>query len=236
LTTTKQGEGKDSIELGYSAGSQHKSRANVVLQGGADRAGEPSYVLSSSYFDTDGYREHSAARKVLSNAKLTWNLDDGSKLNWIMNQVDINADDPQGLTRQQWQANPKQVNDANNIYDVRKEINQTQTGLTWSKPINDQHELYAMAYLGHREVTQYQSIPSATQINSRHAGGVIDFSRDYYGTDIRWIGKNLLPNTRLTAGLAFDYMDEDRQGYENFDANGQFGVKGKLRRDEQNFL
>lgn len=31
LTTTKQGEGKDSIELGYSAGSQHKSRANVVL-------------------------------------------------------------------------------------------------------------------------------------------------------------------------------------------------------------
>ncbi|WP_166170849.1 TonB-dependent receptor [Acinetobacter sp. SA01] len=236
LTTTKQGEGKDSIELGYSAGSQHKSRANVVLQGGADRAGEPSYVLSSSYFDTDGYRDHSAAHKVLSNAKLTRDLDDGSKLNWIMNQVDINADDPQGLTRQQWQANPKQVNDANNIYDVRKEINQTQTGLTWSKPINDQHELYAMAYLGHREVTQYQSIPSAPQINPRHAGGVIDFSRDYYGTDIRWIGKNLLPNTRLTAGLAFDYMDEDRQGYENFDANGQFGVKGNLRRDEQNFL
>ncbi|WP_349927497.1 TonB-dependent receptor [Acinetobacter sp. A1-4-2] len=236
LITTKQGAGKDSIELGYSAGSQHKSRANVVLQGGADRAGEPSYVLSSSYFDTDGYRDHSAAHKVLSNAKLTWDLDDGSKLNWIMNQVDINADDPQGLTRQQWQANPKQVNDANNIYDVRKEINQTQTGLTWSKPINDQHELYAMAYLGHREVTQYQSIPSALQINPRHAGGVIDFSRDYYGTDIRWTGKNLLPNMRLTAGLAFDYMDEDRQGYENFDANGQFGVKGKLRRDEQNFL
>ena len=236
LTTTKQGACKDSIELGYSAGSQHKSRANVILQGGADRAGEPSYVLSSSYFDTDGYRDHSAAHKVLSNAKLTWDLDDGSKLNWIMNQVDINADDPQGLTRQQWQANPKQVNDANNIYDVRKEINQTQTGLTWSKPINDQHELYAMAYLGHREVTQYQSIPSALQINPRHAGGVIDFSRDYYGTDIRWTGKNLLPNTRVTAGLAFDYMDEDRQGYENFDANGQFGVKGKLRRDEQNFL
>ncbi len=206
------------------------------MQGGADRAGEPSYVLSSSYFDTDGYRDHSAAHKVLSNAKLTWDLDDGSKLNWIMNQVDINADDPQGLTRQQWQANPKQVNDANNIYDVRKEINQTQTGLTWSKPINDQYELYAMAYLGHREVTQYQSIPSALQINPRHAGGVIDFSRDYYGTDIRWTGKNLLPNTRVTAGLAFDYMDEDRQGYENFDANGQFGVKGKLRRDEQNFL
>ncbi|OTG62293.1 TonB-dependent siderophore receptor [Acinetobacter sp. ANC 3903] len=236
LTSTKQGEGKDSIEVGYSGGSHNKSRADVVLQGGADQAGEPSYVVSSSYFDTDGYRDHSAANKVLSNAKLSWDLADGSKLNWVVNHVDINADDPQGLTRQQWQANPKQVNDANNIYDVRKEINQTQTGLTWSKPVTDQHELYAMVYAGHREVTQYQSIPQAPQNNPRHAGGVIDFSRDYYGTDIRWIGKNLLPNTRLTAGLAFDYMDEDRQGYENFNANGQFGVKGNLRRDEQNLL
>lgn len=236
LTTTKQGEGKDSIELGYSAGSQHKSRADVVLQGGADQASEPSYVVSSSYFDTNGYRDHSAARKVLSNAKLTWDLDDGSKVNWIVNHVDINADDPQGLNRNQWKSNPKQVNDASNQYDVRKEINQTQTGLTWSKPINDQYELYAMAYLGHREVIQYQSIPRAPQNNPRHAGGVIGFSRDYYGTDLRWTGKDLLPNTRLTAGLAFDYMDEDRQGYENFDANNHFGVKGNLRRDERNIL
>jgi len=150
--------------------------------------------------------------------------------------------------------NPKQVNDAQNIYDVRKEIDQTQTGLTWKKPINDQHELYAMVYMGQRNVTQYQSIPkgdispnlgvnnvghpksSTAQMNPRHAGGVIDFSRDYYGTDIRWTGKDLLPNTRLTAGFAFDYMDEDRQGYENFDSNGKYGVKGNLRRDEKNSL
>ncbi|MGB8483675.1 MAG: TonB-dependent receptor [Acinetobacter bohemicus] len=236
LTSTKQGEGRDSIELGYAGGSHHKGRADIVLQGGADKAGEPSYVVSSSYFDTDGYRDHSAARKVLSNAKLTWDLDDGSKVNWIVNHVDMNADDPQGLTREQWKTNPKQVNDAKNIYDVRKEINQTQTGLTWTKPINDQHELYAMAYTGHREVTQYQSIPNTAQANPRHAGGVIDFSRDYYGADLRWTGKDLLPNTRFTAGFAFDAMDEDRQGYENFDTAGNYGVKGNLRRDENNTL
>lgn len=249
LTSTKQGEGRDSIELGYAGGSHNKGRADMTLQGGADKAGEPSYVVSSSYFDTDGYRDHSAARKVLSNAKLTWDLDDGSKVNWIVNHVDMNADDPQGLTREQWKANPKQVNDAKNIYDVRKEINQTQTGLTWTKPINDQHELYAMAYAGHREVTQYQSIPkcaisdttklcipNSAQLNPRHAGGVIDFSRDYYGTDLHWTGKDLLPNTRFTAGFAFDAMDEDRQGYENFDSAGNYGVKGNLRRDENNTL
>ena len=236
LTTTKKGEGRDSVELGYSAGSHDKGRANVTLQGGSEKANEPSYVISSSYFDTDGYREHSDARKVLSNAKLSWDLDDGSKVNFIVNHVDIDANDPQGLTRQQWKDNPKQQVAFLKQFNVRKEIKQTQTGLTWTKPLNDQNELYSMIYFGQRDVTQYQSIPNTTQANPRHAGGVIDFSRDYYGTDLRWTGKDLLPNTRLSVGVAYDAMDEDRQGYENFDSAGNYGVKGDLRRNENNTL
>ncbi|WP_284087777.1 TonB-dependent receptor family protein [Acinetobacter nosocomialis] len=248
LTSTKEGQGKDSIELSYSGGSHDKSRAGVVLQGGAKGANEPSYIISSSYFDTDGYREHSGAEKVLNNAKLSWNLDDGSKINWVTNYVKIHADDPQGLTHDQWNANPKQVNDADNTYKVRKDIEQTQTGVTWSKPINDKNELYAMAYIGNRQVTQYQSISKGDvtlkdgkpiytgQANPNHAGGVIDFDRNYYGADFRWTGKELLPNTTVSVGVALDAMDEDRKGYENFNANGIYGVKGKLRRDEDNTL
>jgi len=237
LTTTKEGQGKDSIELSYSGGSHDKSRAGLVLQGGAKGANEPSYVISSSYFDTDGYREHSGAEKVLNNAKLSWNLDDGSKINWITNYVKIHADDPQGLTRDQWNANPKQQVPFLKQFNVRKDIEQTQTGVTWSKPINDKNELYAMAYLGNRQVTQYQSIPKSTQDASiNHAGGVIDFERDYYGADFRWTGKELLPNTTVSVGVALDAMDEDRKGFENFNADGIYGVKGKLRRDEDNTL
>ncbi|ENV96412.1 hypothetical protein F937_00112 [Acinetobacter calcoaceticus ANC 3680] len=240
LTSTKEGQGKDSIELSYSGGSHDKSRAGLVLQGGAKGANEPSYVISSSYFDTNGYREHSGAEKVLNNAKLSWNLDDGSKINWVTNYVKIHADDPQGLSYTQWKANPKQVNDAENIYKVRKDIEQTQTGMTWSKPINDKNELYVMAYLGNRQVTQYQSIPMSTQeANNNQAGGVIDFERNYYGTDLRWTGKELLPNTTVSVGVALDAMDEDRKGFENFNlVNGQpsYGVKGNLRRDEDNTL
>ncbi|WP_213033141.1 TonB-dependent receptor family protein [Acinetobacter lactucae] len=240
LTSTKEGQGKDSIELSYSGGSHDKSRAGLVLQGGAKGANEPSYVISSSYFDTDGYREHSGAEKVLNNAKLSWNLDDGSKINWVTNYVKIHADDPQGLTRDQWNVNPKQQVPFLKQFNVRKDIEQTQTGVTWSKPINDQNELYAMAYLGNRQVTQYQSIPKSTQDASiNHAGGVIVFERDYYGADFRWTGKELLPNTTLSVGVALDAMDEDRKGFENFNlVNGQpsYGVKGKLRRDEDNTL
>lgn len=235
LTTTREGQGADSIELGHSAGSQNKGQTKLVLQGGAENADEPAYIISSSYFDTDGFREHSGAHKVLSNAKLTWDLEDGSKINWMNNYVKIAADDPGGLTREQWKANPKQV--VKNVLDfnARKEIEQVQTGLTWNKPINDQHELYGMAYWGQREVTQYQSIPRTAQGGVNHAGGVIDFDRNFYGTDLRWTGKDILPDIQLIAGLAFDAMTEDRKSYQNF-LGDRLGVKGELRRDEDNTL
>lgn len=239
LATTREGQGKDSIEMSYAGGSHNKNRAGLVLQGGAKNQNEPSYIVSSSYFDTDGFRDHSGANKILSNAKLTWDLDDGSKINWITNYVKIDADDLGGLTRTDWEKNPKQV--AKNVldYNARKTIDQTQTGLTWSKPINDQNELYAMTYIGQRQVTQYQSIPDTVQKNPNtpyQAGGVIDFKRDYYGADFRWTGKDLLPNTQFSAGVAIDAMNEDRQGYQNFNDAGDKGVKGALRRDERNTL
>ena len=239
LATTREGQGKDSIEMNYAGGSHNKNRAGIVLQGGAKNQNEPSYIVSSSYFDTDGYRDHSGANKVLSNAKLTWNLDDGSKINWVTNYVKIHADDPGGLTRADWEKNPKQV--AKNVldYNARKTIDQTQTGLTWSKPLNDQNELYAMTYIGQRQVTQYQSIPDTVQKNPNtpyQAGGVIDFKRDYYGADFRWTGKDLLPYTQFSAGVAIDAMNEDRQGYQNFNDAGDKGIKGAVRRDERNTL
>ena len=235
LTTTREGQGTDSIELGHSAGSQNKGQTKLVLQGGSENANEPSYMISSSYFDTDGFRDHSGAHKVLSNAKLTWDLEDGSKINWINNYVKIAADDPGGLTREQWQANPKQVATNVLLYNARKEIEQLQTGMTWNKPINDQHELYGMAYWGQRAVTQYQSIPRTAQSGVNHAGGVIDFDRHFYGADLRWTAKDILPNANLIAGIAVDTMTEDRKGYQNFSGN-TLGVKGELRRDEDNRL
>ena len=235
LTTSKEGQGRDSVTIGYSGGSNQKNQANIVLQGGSKQANQPSYILSSSYFDTDGFRDHSAANKVLHNAKLTWNLDDGSKINWMGNYVKINADDPGGLTREQWNQNPKQVAGNVSLYNARKDIEQVQTGLTWNKPITDQHELYAMVYAGQRSVTQYQSIPKGSQSAANHAGGVIDFDRNFFGTDLRWTGKDLLPNTKFIAGVAIDGMTEDRKGFENFNG-GMLGVKGKLRRNEDNTL
>jgi iron complex outermembrane receptor protein len=205
------------------------------LQGGSENADEPAYIISSSYFDTNGYRDHSSAHKVLNNAKLTWNLEDGSKINWMNNYVKIAADDPGGLERKDWKANPKQIDSRIQGFNTRKEIEQFQTGLTWNKSINDQHELYGMAYWGQREVIQYQSISKFFQSLEKQPGGVIDFDRQFYGADLRWTDRDVLPNTKLIAGLAVDAMTEDRKGYLNYVGN-TFGVKGELRRDEDNTL
>ncbi|WEV49475.1 TonB-dependent receptor [Acinetobacter sp. ESL0695] len=245
LAETKEGQGKDSITLSYGGGSHNSNHTGLILQGGAKTASQPAYVISSSYFNTDGYRDHSAADKVLNNAKLTWNLDDGSKINWVTNYVKIHAADPMGLTKAQWLSNPKQVQTGVLTYNTRKDLEQTQTGLTWSKPIDDHNSVYAMGYVGNRQVTQYQSIPNTTQRGSiNHAGGVIDFDRTYYGADFRWTGKELLPNTTINAGLALDAMDEDRKGYENFTRSAKntaatdynLGEKGNIRRNENNTL
>ncbi|WP_218966806.1 TonB-dependent receptor domain-containing protein [Snodgrassella alvi] len=235
LATTREGEGKPSVSLGFNSARFAKQQTSLQMQGGSDTAWLPAYNINSSYFDTNGYRQYSDARKVLNNAKFTWNLNDGSTLNWIINQVRIRAADPGGLTREQWQQNPRQI--AKNVrdYNMRKEIDQSQTGFTWDKPVNEHNSLYVMMYAGRRHVVQYQSIPAKVQAAPKHAGGVIDFTRYYYGTDVRWLNKNTLPHLTLIGGVAFDREKEDRQGYNNF--NGTYlGVKGKLRRNENNTL
>ncbi|GAB3041285.1 TonB-dependent receptor [Acinetobacter apis] len=245
LTHTKEGTGDDSVTLNYGAGKHDSNHSGVILQGGSGERGEPAYIISSSYFNTDGYRDNSGANKLMNNAKLTWNLEDGSKINWITNYVKSTADDPMGLTRAAWQTDPKQAVDASYKYNTRKELEQVQTGLTWLKRIDDQQTLYVMGYVGYRGVTQYQSIPNTTQrANESNTGGIISFDRAYYGMDLRWTGTDLLPSTDISLGVALDGMHDSRRGFENFlrtSANTaatdyDFGVQGNKRRDEDNTL
>jgi iron complex outermembrane receptor protein len=84
-------------------------------------------------------------------------------------------------------------------------------------------------------VIQYQSFSRGFQAPATHSGGVIDFDRDFYGIDANWRAvRNLAGGTlRTTAGLEMAESKDARQGFENF-IGTTFGVKGNLRRDEQN--
>ena len=244
---TETPEGRPFAEGGVSFGSDGQQR--FAAKAGGQTAHGLSYVVSASRFLTDGYRDHSAADRNVANAKLSTAIGEDARLTITANTMKTDAQDPQGLTWAQYQANPRQSSGVAEQYNTRKSLEQTQVGATYERRLNANHSVALTAYAGHRSMEQYQSIPLKNpagtvniQENAKHAGGVIDMSRDYAGMDARWTGKfddAFIPVT-VTAGLALDYVQEDRQGYKNYVGNVNaptaIGVKGELKRDEKNTI
>jgi iron complex outermembrane receptor protein len=222
-----------SSSLGAAAGSFGTWRAVASLAGGAD---DYAVAFDGTVFSADGYREHSAARRDLLNASAR--VDGGARGRWRVNLNALSmpeAQDPLGLTREQWQSDPKQAAPPALAFDTRKSTRQQQGSLQWSRDVDATWSATAVAWLGQRTVQQFQAIPVAAQAPPSSAGGVIDFSRDYGGVDARLQGD--FGDWNLAVGLDWEALREDRQGYENFVREGSqtiLGVQGRLRRNETN--
>ncbi|HDS3820027.1 TPA: TonB-dependent receptor [Klebsiella aerogenes] len=222
-----------------SFGTWHYGLKATGAVGDGTQAGDVDYTVSTNRFTTHGSRDHSGARKNLANAKLGVRINDVSKLTLLFNSVDIKANDPGGLTYDEWRNNPQQ-SPRGDQYNTRKTVKQTQAGLRYERQLSQQDDLSVMMYAGERETTQYQSIPMAPQLKPSHSGGVIDLTRHYQGIDTRWThrGELLVPVT-FTTGLDYENMSEQRKGYENFVVTNdgvQLGEKGNLRRNERNLM
>lgn len=226
---TEEGKGRPVVEGNFSAGSDGTWKADVAARG---ETGGVGYVLDSSRFMTDGYRDHSQAERNQSQAKLTIKPSEDGKLNLIASTFKQTAQDPLGQTWTGYTANPRSVDAAALQYDTRKTIEQSQGGATYEHRFGA-HSVQLAAYFGQRSTIQYQSIPRGAQANPRHSGGVIDFDRDYGGASARWVARFDAAGGRLTTTLGMDYemSRDDRRGYENFVGNS-LGVKGNLRRQE----
>lgn len=235
LAYTEDGAVPSAIGASAWAGGDHTWRYGAKASGAS---GGMDYVLDLSRMTTDGYRDHSAARKNLGNAKLGVQLDDASRLTIVANSVDLTAQDPLGLTYAQFQDAPRSA-DLAAQYDTRKTVRQTQGGLVYERHVDGANTLRLMLYYGQRDTTQFQAIPPAAQAAPTQAGGVIDLRRRYGGADLRWtseLGPTQRPLT-LVGGFSYDTMREARKGYQNYTGDGasrQLGVQGALRRDETN--
>ncbi|KKW69220.1 TonB-dependent receptor [Lampropedia cohaerens] len=238
---TAAGTNPPSVTVHTAAGSDGALRYGVQAQGRRDvEQGLEDYNLSATRFETDGYRDHSEARRGIVNARLGVRLNDTNRLKLVANHVDIRAQDPLGMTRAQMETDRRAAVSRAHDYNTRKKVKQSQLGAVWESHLNADNLLRMMAYHGQRETRQYQSIPPAPQLSNRgHAGGIIDLERQYSGLDVRltsaqqWQGRDVL----LIAGLAYDHLREQRRGFENFIGSGaqqQLGVQGALRRDETN--
>jgi iron complex outermembrane receptor protein len=230
---TEDGSGPPTLATSVAGGSDGALRVGARASGSSGGFG---YVVGASRFQTDGYREHSAADRRLGNAKLTLKPDDAGTLTLIANSLALpKAQDPLGLSRAQFDANPRGVDPSALAFDTRKTVDQTQFGAIYERRLDAVHTLRALVYSGRRNTEQFQAIPVATQGNPLHPGGVITLNRDYSGTDLRWTAKTTLQERPFTlvAGFAYDTLTEHRRGSLNF-VGSRLGVLGAPRRDETN--
>lgn len=189
------------------------------------------WTAGYSRISTDGQRPQSAATRHSVNTKMQQALGDG-RLTLLLNHFDgPNAEDPLGLTRAQFEADPRQTAAAAIDFDTRKSAGQTQVGAIYQQNDDGAGALRLMTYAGTRDIEQFLAIPVATQSNPRNSGGVVDLNTAYGGGDLRWSRKG--PLLTLVAGTSIDLLRQQRRGFENF-VGTQRGVKGRLRRDEVN--
>ena len=238
---SRKGEGDPRVRASVLGGSWGTTKFGIGAEGEKDGIG---FVLDASRFDTDGYRDHSKTRRDQGFAKLTLNPDEDSTLTLVANGLrQPETEDPLGVTWETYErdpqsltidpldtATPKRSYAAR--YNTRKSIHHVQGGATYERRLGEDR-LQLSAYAGRRAVTQYQSFSKGFQSSPRHAGGVIDFDRDFHGMGLRWISQRTMGSGELTltAGIDYDHSEDDRRGYENF-VGSTLGVKGRLRRDE----
>ncbi|HWI13474.1 MAG TPA: TonB-dependent receptor, partial [Burkholderiales bacterium] len=182
---------------------------------------------------TGGYREHSAATRDLTNGKFKLPVASGL-LTLVVNTLDQpEAQDPQGLSRADVAANPRQVAPTAYTFNTRKSVRQNQAGLVYEFETDARNQFQARVYAGDRQVTQYLAIPLNVQQAATHSGGVVDLDRGYGGAGLRWT-RALVEGDRpltLTGGLDYDRQAENRKGYLNNN-----GIAAALKRDERDIV
>jgi iron complex outermembrane recepter protein len=198
--------------------------------------GRFAYNVSLGRFETEGYRDHSAATRSGANAKARYDLTPQTTLTLVGNVLDMpEIQDPLGLARAQFEANPRPVDPSAIQFNTRKRVDQQQAGLSLDHDFGEGHAARLSVYAGRRGSQQFQAIPVAPQLNPLHPGGVIDLDRNYSGIDAHWSWQGRLGGDPVTvvAGLDANRLLEDRRGFQNF-VDTQLGVLGALRRDETN--
>jgi iron complex outermembrane receptor protein len=217
-------------------GSDGLSQQGLSWAGPWSEHGHPGdgFSAGAEHLDLRGYREHSRARRDTAQARLLVGNTRGTRFALTANTLDLQADDPQGLTREQVSEDPRAASAGALAFDTRKRVRQQQVGLRIEHPLGTHHVLTLGTWGGSRDTFQMLSIPASAQAAPGSGGGVIDLARRYSGFDVRWRGDATLAGrpASLTVGFESQRSTEHRQGFENFIGDG-LGVVGALRRDQR---
>jgi len=213
-------------------GSFDTKRQIVEAAGTAENI---EYFVSTSNFETNGYRDHDSGQKQAATANLKFNISDATKLTALVNWFDQKAEDPLGLTRAEAFSDPEIAAPAAITSNTRVYRRHTQAGFNLSHAFNENNTLNVMTYVGTRYNEQYLSLVSSPPVNANGRASMID--RDFWGSDIRWDNKGMLFTMpyNISLGLNYGKMNDARTDI-NADNGVQrpVGATRRLNRDEDN--
>jgi iron complex outermembrane receptor protein len=211
---TEDGPAVPTLEGGILGGTYGTWRGLAKFGG---QFGAVNGIGSLSRFNTDGYRQHSAATRDLANAKLKYDASGDTSVTVTANSLrQPETQDPLGLTRTQVEQDPRQATPEALTFNTRKTIRQNQGGLKLNHRLSGANQIEAVAYTGNRFVEQFLALAS---------NGVVNLDTDYGGGALRFFRN--AGSVRLSAGAEYDTMKQRRKGFDNIN-----GVAGALRRDE----
>ena len=217
--TTKTPPTGNEVSASFLAGSYGTTKESAQATGTINGIG---YLLNESNFNTDGYRQHSAAHKKQSTAEFSFDLGSDTHVTVLADYMKMEAEDPLGLVGRGSVNTNNSFSYIPNVYsnsqgvptaalgaNTRVSRENTQVGINLEHIINDNNSINFVTYAGHRNNAQFLST-SAT--SSLFPGKESTISRDFVGTDINWTNKGdiLSKNYTLISGLSYAYMSDDR--------------------------
>jgi iron complex outermembrane receptor protein len=176
---------------------------------GRARVGETGVSLFASRTQTDGFREQSGTEQVVAQARTVSQLADNVRLSAIIHWFDSpRADDPGGLTPEQFRATPSAAAAVNERFGTGEAVSQLQAGTRLVASSDDaRHRVEATVHAGLRDFSN--AIPFRT----------VAFSRDFYGGLLvyRWEEEDWLSGHRLALGAELQGQEDRRDNQGNRD-------------------
>ena len=199
-------------------GSSGLRRTGSQLSG---RSGSAGWVADIGEFSTDGWRDHSAAKRRQFNGVMGLQLSSDTRLRMVANLFDMPlAKDPLGLTAAQL-VNPRAAGTNALSANTRKIVSQEQLGLVLEHRFDKDLRAQARVYSGTRDNLQFQA--SSTWVG---------LGRRYDGVGLQLTGFRALGGDHAldwVVGYDHDSSSERRQG-----GAASAGEKTGTNRDELN--
>lgn len=193
--------------------------AKVVGQIGAQ--GETlGGIATGSYFQTDGYRDHSGARTATFVGRLLWDVAERTQLKILLDGVHApKADDPGGLTGEQANTDPRQARERNVLLDAGESVDQIRLGAVLD------HELESGTFKAYAYAL-YRDFDAKLPIIPAQGDGIVRFDRTSPGGGAQYTYNRPAFgwSQKLTLGVDAQYQHDDRQRFAN--EEGQEGALG----------